>query len=123
MASRSRTLNGKDPLRHAAAQIARGEHRRRWIVRVIAIAVFLMAKTDLDAVLMAFGRDQDRFGTIMDDQRIEEDGGAVDAKIGVGSDMFRGQASLGEGGPLPEKGLPLSCCAVFGLLLIPFTVT
>ncbi|MPL86103.1 hypothetical protein SDC9_32079 [bioreactor metagenome] len=82
------------PLAHAAAQIARHQHPRRRIVGVVAIAVFLVAEADLDAVLVAGRGDQPGARALVLDQRVQPDGGAVDAQIGVRDDLARRDAGL-----------------------------
>ena len=85
---------GQNPFAHTAPQIARHQHGGGRVFRVIAIAVFLVAKTDLKAVLMPGGADQAGLGPLVGDQRIQPHGGAVDAKVTVRDDLVRRNAQF-----------------------------
>ena len=69
------------------AQVARHQHHRGRIFRVVAVAVLLVAKPDLDGILVPRGADQAGLGALVLDQRVEADGGAVDAQVAVGDDL------------------------------------
>ncbi len=80
--------------RHTATQVARNQHGRGRIFGVIAVAVFLVAQADLDAVLMAARGDQAGPGSVMGDQRVQSDRGAVDAQIGIRHDLVGAEAGF-----------------------------
>ncbi len=75
------------PLAHAFAQIARHQHDRRRVFGIVAVAVLLVAEPDLDRILMAGGADQAGLAAFVLDQRVEPDGRAVDAEVGIRDDL------------------------------------
>ena len=89
---RVHSARGNHPFSHAAPQIARHQHGGRRIFWVVAIAVFLVAQTNFDAVFVPLGGDQPRLGPLVLDQRIQAHSRAVDAQIGVRDDFGRRNA-------------------------------
>ena len=84
----------QDALAHAAAQIARHQHHRRRVFRIVAVAVLLVAEPDLDRILVPGGADQAGLGALVLDQGVEPDRGAVDAQVAVRDDVPGADAEI-----------------------------
>jgi hypothetical protein len=85
---------GQNALAHALAQVARHKHLCRRILRIVAVAIFLVAETDLDRVFMARSADKAGLGPLVLDQRIEPNGGAIDAQVTIADDLAGTQAEV-----------------------------
>ncbi|MNE04011.1 hypothetical protein D3C80_965320 [compost metagenome] len=92
----------EDPAADGAAQVTRGKHVRRRVVGVIAVALFLVAEADLQAVFVALGAQQADLDPGALDQGVEGDRGAVDAQVAVGDQL--GRAAPGGVGDLRQAG-------------------
>jgi hypothetical protein len=79
----------EDSATDRAAQVARGQHVCRRVVGVVAVAFFLVAQADFQAVLVALGAQQAHLDPGALDQRVEGHGGAVDAQVTVGDQFGR----------------------------------
>ena len=79
---------GQHALAHRQAQPARHQLRRRRVVGVVAVALFLVAQADLDAVLVASGAQETDLDALQLDQRVQRHGGAIDAQIAVAHDVL-----------------------------------
>ncbi|MNC46136.1 hypothetical protein D3C75_951410 [compost metagenome] len=84
------TTIAKDSATDRAAQVAWGKHVCRRVVGVVAVAFFLVAQADFQAVLVPLGAQQAHLDPGALDQRVERHGGAVDAQVAVGNDLGRG---------------------------------
>ncbi|MNE44045.1 hypothetical protein D3C80_1382550 [compost metagenome] len=96
------TAIAKDSATDRAAQVAWGKHVCRRVVGVVAVAFFLVAQADFQAVLVPLGAQQAHLDPGALDQRVEGHGGAVDAQVTVG-DQF-GRAAPGGVGDLCQAG-------------------
>ncbi|MNE04278.1 hypothetical protein D3C80_968020 [compost metagenome] len=90
----------EDAAADGTAQMARHQHVRRRVVGVVAVAFFLVAEADFQAVFVAGGAEQADLDPGALDQRVEGDCGAVDAQVAVGDHV--GRRAAGGVGDLRE---------------------
>ena len=74
------------PFTDALSEVARHQHDRGWIFGIVAVAILLVAQPDLDRILMACRADQPSFASLVLNECIETDRGAVNAQVAFRDD-------------------------------------
>ena len=78
-----------------ASQRTRDQHGRLGKIRVIAVAVFLVAETNFERVFMAGGTEQAGLGSLVFDQGINSDGRTENDQVAVPQEIRHATAEIG----------------------------